>query len=259
MPTYDSSFDNDIPELNKCPKCGAFFDGLICPICGEFCPEEMRAGNRKKTKSDYRKPVKGVKLTPFYLKWWFILIVSFFSRIIAFILAMMTDWKAWVKVLVAIALVLPFILEIVIGWISISGIGLNKKADYSMSGLTEGLSETEYKGKCQLPDYEKYCGDAENEYVGDYLVLCGRIKSNHGENFYGYQTYVITNNGNDEYVVCDYSGGSKNPVRGREYTVYGRYVGQTFLSDDIGYLPTVYIGYFDEVLEENGGVTADAS
>ena len=25
--------DNDIPELNKCPDCGAFFDGDICPIC----------------------------------------------------------------------------------------------------------------------------------------------------------------------------------------------------------------------------------
>ena len=101
---------NEIPDLNKCPKCGAFFDGDICPICKTICPPEMKAGVRKKEKPDYVKPVKGASLTPFYLRWWFILIVAIFSRLIAIVLTWMTGWKTWVKVVVTVLLILPYVL-----------------------------------------------------------------------------------------------------------------------------------------------------
>ena len=110
MARFDTVENNEIPDLNKCPKCGAFFDGEICPICKTVCPPEMRAGVRKKEKTEYLKPVKGASLTPFYLRWWFILIVSFFSRLAAIVLIWMTPWKSWVKAVVTILLIVALVL-----------------------------------------------------------------------------------------------------------------------------------------------------
>ncbi len=109
MPRFDVAEFNEIPELNKCPKCGAFFDGDVCPICKTVCPPEMMAGTRKKEKPDFVRPVRGASLTPFYLRWWFILIVAFFSRLIAIVLTWMTNWKTWVKTVITVALVLPYV------------------------------------------------------------------------------------------------------------------------------------------------------
>ncbi|MBQ0102402.1 MAG: hypothetical protein KBT31_06380, partial [Firmicutes bacterium] len=59
--------------------------------------------------------VKGATNTPFYLRWWFILIIALFNLTLpAIILTCMTDWKVWVKVIVVFALLLPIILSIFI-------------------------------------------------------------------------------------------------------------------------------------------------
>ena len=82
--------DNELdrPDLNKCPDCECFFPQDNCPICGKVCPEEMRAGNRKKVKA--KKPRNGrsktVQYVDWYHRWWFIILMLVVFPIVGFIL-----------------------------------------------------------------------------------------------------------------------------------------------------------------------------
>lgn len=91
--------DNDIPELNKCPDCGAFFDGDICPICKKVCPEEMKAGNRRPPKKRKKREKSNYRSVPtdLYHQTWFIIIALFISRLVGIILVWTSDWKKWVQ------------------------------------------------------------------------------------------------------------------------------------------------------------------
>ncbi len=159
MARYDSVEFNDIPELNKCPKCGAFFEGDVCPICRTVCPNEMKAGVRKKEKPDYVKPVKGASLTPFYLRWWFILIVAFFSRLVAIFLTWRTDWKKWVKILITILLVLPFVLSYFLYPVI--------STFFNFSG---NISESEYEAFIVDESFPVYLKDCKNGNQYDVFI-----------------------------------------------------------------------------------------
>ena len=80
---FDNPEELDRPDLNKCPNCNCYFPQDTCPICKMECPEEMRAGNRKKVKKKRsRRGASGrVTFVEWYHSWWFIVIMMFFMPI----------------------------------------------------------------------------------------------------------------------------------------------------------------------------------
>lgn len=99
----------DYPELNKCPECETFFASLNCPLCGKECPEEMRAGNRKrvKVKKQKRSYNNGrVQFVPWYLSTWFTLVMLIVQPIIGLILTWAGYWKKPWKIVATVWVVL---------------------------------------------------------------------------------------------------------------------------------------------------------
>lgn len=119
--------DNDIPELNKCPDCGAFFDGDICPICKKVCPEEMKAGNRRPPKKRKKREKSNYRSVPtdLYHQTWFIIIALFISRLVGIILVWTSDWKKWVKVVVTVIALFGVYICYAVGMVIFGGINGN--------------------------------------------------------------------------------------------------------------------------------------
>ena len=128
--------DNDIPELNKCPDCGAFFDGDICPICKKVCPEEMKAGNRRPPKKRKKREKSNYRSVPtdLYHQTWFIIIALFISRLVGIILVWTSDWKKWVKVVVTVIALFGVYICYAVGMVIFGGI----------NGNPDGSRPTEY-------------------------------------------------------------------------------------------------------------------
>ncbi len=98
---FDPHDELDRPDLNKCPDCGCYFAQLNCPLCGKECPEEMRAGNRKRVK---RKKSRGgssgrVTFVEWYHSWWFIALMLLWVPIAGIILLVTSPHKKWLKIL----------------------------------------------------------------------------------------------------------------------------------------------------------------
>ncbi len=101
----------DYPELNKCPDCETFFAAENCPICGKLCPEEMRAGNRKKVKQPKKRKRSGtgrVQFVPWYLTTPVILVALVVQPIIGLILLWMGYWKKGWKIAATVVFALWF-------------------------------------------------------------------------------------------------------------------------------------------------------
>lgn len=95
----------DYPELNKCPDCETFFAAERCPLCGKLCPEEMRAGNRKKVKARKKRRRSGngrVQFVPWYLTTPAIVVALFVQPVIGLVLLWMGNWKLWLKIVVTV-------------------------------------------------------------------------------------------------------------------------------------------------------------
>ncbi len=106
----------DFPELNKCPDCETFFQSLTCPLCGKVCPEEMRAGNRKRVKQKKKKRSGGsgrVQFEPWYHNLWFIIAMLVVFPIVGFILLWQSNrGKGW-KIGLSLAAIAPYLLTFV--------------------------------------------------------------------------------------------------------------------------------------------------
>ncbi|MBE6637745.1 MAG: hypothetical protein E7618_08105 [Ruminococcaceae bacterium] len=248
--------ENDIPELNKCPQCGAFFEGDLCPICKTRCPEEMKAGNRKPLKkARVRKSrAKGYRMPPvWYLRFWFILLISTVSRLAAVVLVWMTDWKTWLKVTATVlflggSYVFSFALQSFFGWY---GMGSDEPSDY----IQATLSEEEYRERCETVAYESLMRNP-NAYRGSFmtetLTVTAVVKSYFTDS--GTEVRVLHARDEEDRIYCVYDCRVQNSsgfLRGDTVVVYGEFAGvdaeYTLGTEEL--VPLIYGAYIDRIPE----------
>ena len=241
--------DNDIPELNKCPACGAFFEGDICPICKAICPEEMRAGNRKPVKKKKKRSrSKGYRVPQvWYLQTWFVVLCLLFSKLIGIILVWMTDRKKWVKVTVTVIalfgstilnfFVLPFLSNL-----------FYKKPVY----VDFSISESAYREKCEDARYEELMRYPE-EHRGDYVV-CELTVVQTASEFYADEELhgdflLCRDEAGNEFVVFDCRRDGGGILVGDKIRVYGEFLSCRVISVFSLYAkyPVVCAAYSDRI------------
>lgn len=133
----------DRPDLNKCPDCGCFFPQDNCPLCGRECPEEFRAGNRKRVKPQKHKNSSGrVTFVEWYHRWWFIAIMMFVMPVVGIVLLITSPHKKSAKIIFAVVAVLYAVLRTLLGG---GYIGAVKDM---FTEPVERLSFEEYSEKC---------------------------------------------------------------------------------------------------------------
>ncbi len=214
---YDSQ-ELDRPDLNKCPECGCFFAGDNCPLCGMLCPEEFRAGNRKKVKpakksNDFQS--SRVTFVPWYYSWWFILLMFWFMPIVGIILLATSPHKKKTKVTVVAVCIALWLLGTV-------GVGL-------AAGLLNGaypevdtkLSKDEYIAKCSEISAERYFR-SPSEYEDEFVTLTLAVKERFSD-FEGRSYYVCSDieNSELEIIVKDCRENTGYFVSGDIITIYG--------------------------------------
>ena len=240
MSRFIGSFmdDNELdrPDLNKCPDCECFFPQDTCPICGKVCPEEMRAGNRKKQKKKKERNgrSKTVEFIDWYHRWWFIILMLFIFPIIGIILLASSPHKKGVK----IAIIAVAVLYSVGSWFGFGSI-VNSVKNTFEKPVDSSLSYEEYTQKCTVISPEEYYRNPEKytkQFVGMTLEIQG---------FFYYPEGGYTNRKYNDYIVCEYSengtdfiilirdcrGGGKNLVKGDKIRVFGEGAGNVNVTD----------------------------
>lgn len=248
--------DNDIPELNKCPECGAFFDGDVCPVCKTVCPEEMKAGNRKVQKKRKRREKSNYRSVPtdLYHRTWFIIIALFISKLVGLILVWTSDWKKWVKVVVTIVAVFGIYLYYPLSMLIMGNIDAILPGDDVPTAFVYDTSDIEtedaYKGKCQPIKYSELVRDPNANLgfylTGDYTVV--KVTEGYESMTNRYGDYIFASDG-DGYVFAffDRREGGQGIVPGDRITVYGRFfrVSAVENSGDNQKYPIAFAGYID--------------
>ena len=240
--------DNDIPELNKCPACGAFFEGDVCPVCKTVCPDDMKAGNRKPpSKKRKKQKSSGYKMPlPLYQQTWFIIIALFISKLVGIILVWTSDWKKWVKVLVTVlALFGTYLYFILFSFIQ----GLFYKSPVYVD---TSISESEYREKCTDSDYEalmRYPGEYEGSYICEEFSVV-KVMEGYEESHGTYGDFILCNDidGNG-YVLFDCRGEEIGFLAGdtiRAFGQFGYVSAVSAIGDHVKY-PVIYAAYIDAV------------
>lgn len=247
--------DNDIPELNKCPECGAFFDGDICPICKTVCPEEMKAGNRKPQKKRKRREKSNYRSVPtdLYHQTWFIIIALCISKLVGLVLVWTSDWKKWVKVVVTIVAVFGIYLYYPLSMLIMGGIETQFPYDTPTEYVYD-TSDTEaeevYKGKCQPISYSDLMRSSDF-YLGNYLTgkyTVVKITEGYESMTNRYGDYIFASDGEGHiFAFFDRRNGGQGIVPGDSITVYGRFFGISAIegSGDNQKYPKAFAGYID--------------
>lgn len=220
-----ASDELDRPDLNKCPDCGCFFATENCPLCGKLCPEEMRAGNRKKVKiKKHRSQGDGrVRFIEWYHSWWFIVIMLFAFPIVGICLLITSPYKKTVKAVIIIAAA---------AWIIVSSFGIIGKIQSIFEHPVDtSLSKEEYVSLCEEISVEEFFRnpDKYNEkFVKLELTVTQKITDS--EKYYNnekYTTYYICKSQNGFTILlrdCSQDG-IKNFIAGDQVTVYGEGTG----------------------------------
>ena len=236
----------DRPDLNKCPDCGCFFPQDNCPLCGKECPEEYRAGNRKKVKPQKHKNSSGrVTFVEWYHRWWFIAIMMFVMPVVGIVLLITSPHKKWVKVL-AVLLAVAYMVS---GYLM--GSGVISKMMNVVTEPVERLPFEEYSQKCvKLTPEEFYRGtvDIEDPFVTMTLTVEEAFVDGQNPDSEYNTFYTCTDaEGSDiEIIVRDCRTDAKNLVKGDVITIYGESVGTLVINDlnwESHWAPTVYAAY----------------
>ena len=247
--------EQDYPNLNKCPDCETFFEGLNCPLCGKECPEEFRAGIRKplKIKKERNTGSGRVQFVPWYLSTWFIILMLFFQPIIGLILMWKGDWHKAAKIILTVLLILSFFGSFLFG-------GVIELIDQFLFReeipINTDLSEEEYVARCEALKAETVYREAAAR-EGDYVVLTVEVERIRNDAYAynsDYTTYYecsATEDGKTwRFLIRDFSQG-KNLIEGDRIQVYGQILGNAVIYAGAGEIsgPCIGMRYFEFVPE----------
>ena len=167
---HDDGDELDRPDLNQCPECGSYFapTAEYCPICGAFCPEEYRAGNRKPVrakKQTFSRASSRVTFVEWYHSFWFIALAMLFMPLIGVVLLITSPHKTKHKLIfVAAALLYTVLVSWGVGGMLIGMLrGMEQPVDMS-------LSRAEYVAACEIVDAETYYRRAD-AYVAQKVAV----------------------------------------------------------------------------------------
>lgn len=220
---------NDYPDLNKCPDCETFFASLKCPLCGKECPEEMRAGNRKRVKNKrgdiYNRGSGRVQFVPWYYSEWFIILMLIFMPVVGLILLWMGYWRKHWKVIATIATLVihlsSYIISPLIFWMSREELPVDTKTP-----------QGEYVQTCKELPIESLFRDPKS-FEGQYVKMKVRVigivddVNAYDSDYLTYYRCVVTESGRDwEFLIRDYRQKERiNLALGDTVTVYGQVLG----------------------------------
>ena len=200
----------------------------------------MRAGVRKPKVYVREKVVKGATFTPVYFRWWFNVLVSFFSRIAAVVLLWCSDAKKWIKITVTV------FFSLILIWNGLyyteSGQMLLQKL-YRQSLVNYRISEEAYTEKCSTYDYEALYRQAVS-MKGAYMTGTCRIRDIWYEGNLCFYT-VEDSDGNILLVADCRKKEEPRLMRGDTVVFYGEYGGTRIWEDSSAEseLPLVYAPY----------------
>ena len=223
----------DRPDLNKCPDCGCFFPQDNCPLCGKECPEEYRAGNRKKVKPKKHKNSSGrVTFVEWYHRWWFIAIMTFVMPVVGIVLLITSPHKKSAKIIFAVIAVLYAVLRTVWG----SGYLGNIKGMFTEP--VERMSFEEYSEKCTELTPEEFFRSS-SEYDGKFVSVSLTVKEgfidvvgHYSEDEYTSYYICTDGDGNEfEIMIRDCETEPENYIEGDVITVYGEGAGVLTVND----------------------------
>ena len=247
----------DYPELNKCPSCETFFADEKCPLCGEICPEEYRAGNRKPVKPPKKRRRSNgngrVQFIPWYYSTPFIIAMLIFMPVVGLILVWTGPWRRGLQILATVLVLLVFLLPTILGFLSVFLLNLflnNQTPPYSTT-----LSQAEYVELCQTVDAEqlyRYSDAHAGEFVTLTLTVTD-VEEAYDESSVAYQAYVCeTVSGGKTWTFllldCQESGEVVRLTVGDTVTCYGEVCGTVYLTEENGStqsLPGIYTLFFD--------------
>lgn len=237
MPLED---ERDFPELNKCPDCETFFADLTCPICGKICPEEMRAGNRKRVKVKKNPRHEShetgrVRFVPWYFTTWFIILMLFIQPLVGLILTWAGYWKKKWKILATVLLVLPYVLTILFG--GVMGI-LATVLSNSPPPVDVDMPQAEYVALCQELPAETVYREA-NARLGEHVKLTMKVEGiwedalDYGSKYPLFFECSVEADGKTwVFLVHDYrQGDAVNLAVGDEITVWGQIGGNESITN----------------------------
>ncbi len=180
---YDTD-ELDRPDLNKCPDCGCFFATDECTLCGKLCPEEMRAGNRKKVKQKKRRRggyTGRVQFVPWYYTWPAMIIISLVMPLAGVVLFFTSPYSKKVKIAVVavvlawqvlIPVLFSFGLPLVMSW-------------FEEPLVNDEISREEYVSLCEdmsAEDFHRYY--ETDRYISMELTVSGKLVDDYGDTYY---------------------------------------------------------------------------
>ena len=233
MKNVHNQVELDRPDLNKCPDCGCFFAQDTCPLCGKLCPEEMRAGRRKKEKNPKLPPsassTERVTFMSWYHQWWFIILMWFVSPIIGLVLFATSPRKPVLKrTVTVIVLLLMFLSAFGIPWLMYEFV---QETFYPLVDTSMGREE--YMASCHViapEEYYREAGRYEDAFVTMTLTVSERVVDAGTYYSSDYSTYYVCHSeGNPDIVVLIRDCVQEDPgnfLAGDVITVYGEGAGE---------------------------------
>ncbi len=234
----------DRPDLNKCPDCGCYFATDDCPLCGRICPEEMRAGNRKKVKQKKRRSggyAGRVQFIPWYHTWWFIAIMLWWMFPIGVVLFFTSPYSRKAKIIVtAVAAVLVVAFY--------GGMYLLMSGFFDEPLVNDDIPRAEYVALCQPSEVDAFHRDVYD--VGAYTTMELTVTDRVEDIYSGEVHYICTDTDSSlSVILIDCILEERQSYRPGDFIrVWGESAGVLEVSasnGDIIRLPGLYMAYCD--------------